>query len=273
VSPDGGILVLDIAHTDGTAVLFDTQARAAIRVLPLPWPAIITQAEFTPDGGRVALGLGSSADEVHEASVVAFDVRTGRRLGKPVEGELAGFPSDESIALTRDGRLLTLAPGGVARPAPAAAPTSILAAYGRILLAADGDAAFLWDLAARRRVGKPLRLGDETVARGAFAYGGGLVALLGPTGRLGLWEASTQKQLGQVTVVTGTDLLEGSALAPIFVSSAPDESVSVWDLREEALRRIVCRVANRNLTRQEWAQYVGSGEPYRRGCPNLPGPG
>jgi hypothetical protein len=36
--------------------------------------------------------------------------------------------------------------------------------------------------------------------------------------------------------------------------------------------RRVCAIANRNLTRVEWAQYLGDDLPYRATCPELPVP-
>lgn len=34
-------------------------------------------------------------------------------------------------------------------------------------------------------------------------------------------------------------------------------------------KRLACRIANRNLTRQEWRQYLGD-LPYQKTCPGLP---
>jgi hypothetical protein len=42
-----------------------------------------------------------------------------------------------------------------------------------------------------------------------------------------------------------------------------------WRLRREDLVDLACRLAGRNLTREEWSQYLG-GEPYRKTCPDFP---
>ena len=42
--------------------------------------------------------------------------------------------------------------------------------------------------------------------------------------------------------------------------------------RRESVAR-ACRIANRNLSREEWRQAFGEETPYRKTCPELPGPG
>ena len=46
-------------------------------------------------------------------------------------------------------------------------------------------------------------------------------------------------------------------------------SVQAW--RAEDLIEQACTRLRRNLSRAEWRQYVGNGEPYRKLCPALPG--
>jgi len=45
----------------------------------------------------------------------------------------------------------------------------------------------------------------------------------------------------------------------------------VWLWRPEDLIAEACARLPRNLTREEWQQYIGD-EPYRPTCPNLPVP-
>jgi hypothetical protein len=44
-----------------------------------------------------------------------------------------------------------------------------------------------------------------------------------------------------------------------------------WDVDPEVWKSQACRMSNQSLTREEWRRYVGD-EPYRKTCPNLPGP-
>jgi hypothetical protein len=44
----------------------------------------------------------------------------------------------------------------------------------------------------------------------------------------------------------------------------------IWDLDPESWVAGACRVAGRNLTREEWASNIGNLAPYRATCPDLP---
>lgn len=51
-----------------------------------------------------------------------------------------------------------------------------------------------------------------------------------------------------------------------------DKTVRMWLWRPEDLVEDACTLLPRNLTQDEWEQYIGD-EPYRPTCPNLPVPG
>ena len=50
-----------------------------------------------------------------------------------------------------------------------------------------------------------------------------------------------------------------------------DGTIELWLWRMEDLINEACSRLTRNLTREEWKQYLGD-EPYRKTCPDLPGP-
>lgn len=56
-----------------------------------------------------------------------------------------------------------------------------------------------------------------------------------------------------------------------WVATASGRTARVWLRRSEDLIAEACARLTRNLTLEEWRQYVGD-EPYRKTCPNLPGP-
>ena len=43
----------------------------------------------------------------------------------------------------------------------------------------------------------------------------------------------------------------------------------LWDVSVKLWQAHACSIANRNLTKAEWAQFFGS-EPYHKTCPNMP---
>jgi WD40 repeat protein len=58
---------------------------------------------------------------------------------------------------------------------------------------------------------------------------------------------------------------DGEVLA---TTGSQNDSVILWT-RTEALIEAVCQRVWRNLTQEEWEDYIGSGVPYERTCPNL----
>ena len=48
-----------------------------------------------------------------------------------------------------------------------------------------------------------------------------------------------------------------------------DTTVRLWRMNPDDLEAVACRVAGRNLTQDEWAQYL-RGEKYRLTCKSLP---
>jgi DNA-binding SARP family transcriptional activator/class 3 adenylate cyclase/WD40 repeat protein len=51
---------------------------------------------------------------------------------------------------------------------------------------------------------------------------------------------------------------------------AAEQGVQLWDLDPNAWRDAACRLAGRNLTRDEWDRYIPRGEPYGATCPQWP---
>jgi hypothetical protein len=68
----------------------------------------------------------------------------------------------------------------------------------------------------------------------------------------------------------GVKYLVFSSDGKTLTSSGENETIQ-WDVDPEIYKPLACRMANRSLTREEWKRYLGD-EPYRKTCPNLPGP-
>jgi WD40 repeat protein len=58
----------------------------------------------------------------------------------------------------------------------------------------------------------------------------------------------------------------------LLASASVDEAVGLWDIRVESLMTDACRIANRDLSRDEWRRFIGpeSEFKYERTCSNLP---
>jgi WD40 repeat protein len=94
-------------------------------------------------------------------------------------------------------------------------------------------------------------------------------------GTIWLWDLVHRQTLGSL-LTGGTTTIAGYVLSVAFsrdgttlASSSWGGLIGLWDLNVESWEQRACRIANRNLTVQEWTQYLGD-EPYRRTCPGVP---
>jgi WD40 repeat protein len=133
----------------------------------------------------------------------------------------------------------------------------------------DGNV-LLWDVARRRVAGVPFTGGGGALSRVAFGPDGTVLATTDHNSNVHLWDVATRRQIGRpltghrldaigVTFVDGGDTL---------VTSSADGSLIFWDLRPASWEAKACQLAGRNLTRDEWDQFVGG--DYRRTCPQWP---
>ena len=104
----------------------------------------------------------------------------------------------------------------------------------------------------------------------AVSPDGALLAVANEGGDLRIWDLHAKQLLGSVPSA-GTDgtvsLTEQSVV--VRNSSGPSASLRRFDLDPTSWERRACTIANRNLTRSEWQQYL-PGVPYRKTCPALP---
>ena len=84
---------------------------------------------------------------------------------------------------------------------------------------------------------------------------GSILATDGPGNAIGLWDLNARQLL---TTVPFQDF-----------AGDPDDAVNDFDFQPAAWERDACTIANRNLTRSEWTQYL-PGVPYHKTCPSLP---
>jgi len=192
---------------------------------------------FSPDGQTLA---STTLDDV-----ILWNVSTGRPRGRPQLGS--------EIAFTFDGKI-----SAVSAPPASEPPRTIT----------------LRDTSTNQPIGQ-LTIGDhDVVLQMAFSPDGKILAVSNVstnTSSITLWDVARGERLGQPLEWRG-----GRAFAVGFspdgktlVAGSEDHGLIAWDVNLESWRERACGIANRNLTYEEWTQFLGE-ESYRATCPTLP---
>ncbi len=145
----------------------------------------------------------------------------------------------------------------------------------RWLVTASADPiAALWQLAELEEDPIPLYGHGAAVTAVGFSNDSRWLATAGAAGDTRIWDLSAENLTA--VVLEGH---EGEIHAVAFdagsrwlFTAGGDGAVRRWRLRLEELMDLACRTAGRNLTAEEWTQYLG-GERYRTTCPDFPAPG
>jgi WD40 repeat protein len=230
---------------DGTVLLWDG------KTLDLASPPLSFHSNFVTS-------LAFSDDDTTLAStswdgqVQVWDVRIhellGQQSGAPMS-EVAFSPDDRQIVAPGEDGTIHSWDRASMEPQPGLA---------------GGDSGGLWTL--------------------AFSPDGKTFASGGLAGQVVLWDAAARVPIGIPLSYGGggvTDLAfsaDGQLLLAQQYQAADDAGSErgarqgvAWIVSVERWREMACQVANRNLTRQEWGQFLGD-RPYHVTCPNLPGP-
>ena len=89
-----------------------------------------------------------------------------------------------------------------------------------------------------------------------------------------VWEVLTGREVARIKQPNLTDVVfsdDGKWLATVAGEFSSDAVVRAWLWRPEDLIAATCARLTRNLTTQEWSNYIGAEAP-RSTCRNLPPP-
>jgi WD40 repeat protein len=248
----------------------------------------VEQGDISPDGSRLFLVLDYGAE------LRAVDVASGDMVARVEAADLGlGDGVFWTVKVSPDGRFVDVFHGsGVAR---FDASTFELVKWVDVGVPprTRSDAGNTWisdlthvpgsnDLLAVGRLGRIYRVDmsnrevttgqsrdASTLGRVGIGADGSVVAATHPaTSTVALFDADTLEPIGdplpagnggfQPWFTADGNLLGNSALG-----------VSQWVRDPDQWQAIACRVAGRNLTQSEWAEYLGD-KPYRATCPEWP---
>jgi WD40 repeat protein/energy-coupling factor transporter ATP-binding protein EcfA2 len=239
-SPTDG-KTLASGSADHTIILWDVATRQPLAEPLTGHTDRVTSVVFSPmDGKTLASG---SADQ----TIILWDVTTRKPLGPPLTGHADRVTY---MAFSSDGK--TLASGS--------ADKTII----------------LWDVTTRKPLGLPLTGHRGPVESVVFSPDGKTLTSSSADNTIILWDVTTHQPLA-LPLDGHTRRVGSVALSPdgtTLASGSDDNTIILWNFSsaislEPWLAR-VCRIVNRNFTKEEWKQYMRDIGPYRATCPGLP---
>src|SRR5271166_1429508 len=117
--------------------------------------------------------------------------------------------------------------------------------------------------------GAPEELPQGSWVLSLAVLGDGRLASGGTDGKIRIWPkdfAGAPEVLSQGSLVSSLAVLRDGRLA----SGGEDGKIKIWLVDEQELVAALCLRAGRNLTKDEWAQYIGSDILRQPSCRNLP---
>jgi WD40 repeat protein len=203
----------------------------------------VTSIAFSPDGALLASGS-------YDGTIRLWRLAHSGRSGSHVQAHLIGAP-------------LSGHTGGV---------TSVrFSPDGTILASGSQDGTIrLWDVAHQQPLGSPLTGHTASVYGVAFSPNGALLASGSDDATIRLWDVARRQPLG-LPLTGHSGSVYSVAFSPdgkLLASGSYDHTVRLWDVDIASWKRQACDIANRNLTQQEWQQYVGDHQ-YRKTCPTV----
>ena len=215
------------------------------KTLALPDTKAVHAVALSADGRSVAIGAG----DIEGGKVHVFELPDGK-----ASWQFAQNQPVLAVALSFDGKWLATASGQ------------------------QGATIRLVDAAEKK---ERWSRASESSTLFTFSPDGQSFAIVGADGTLRVFQTSNGQEVSRILpghrvgairfAEQGRHLIAASVATSLYAT--PDVVVTHYHLRQDAQVREACLRVTRNLTPDEWAQYVGAEPSHHRSCDNLPFPG
>jgi WD40 repeat protein len=297
LSPDGRVAA--VADDRGTITQVDTGTGAPAGPTITAHGGPVTGLEFGSDGRTlVSSGCREPSENLfcdERAELALWDATTGR----PVARTQIEAPFSR-LALSPDGSTVAASNGGseiwlwdvamdAVRPEPLVADdrtVDLVWSPDGETLAVTGDAGgahgpsagdqrnrnvILWDASTGTRIGEPLLGHESGVTAAAFSPDGTVLASGDFAGDIRLWDVETLRPRGdRIATGSSVDDLRFGPDGTTLASGHGDGRLGLWDMTPEGWIEQLCAAAGRDLTTDEWTEFVGVGE-HEETCPGAGG--
>jgi hypothetical protein len=116
--------------------------------------------------------------------------------------------------------------------------------------------------------------GDSLVDVAVSADGSVVAARHPDSGNFEVFDARTLVSItgpfGGTGDIAGTATPVIDADGTMLAMPGPGRELTVWEIDPGSWETSACEMAGRNLTQEEWADFIGPDEPYRPTCPQWP---
>jgi WD40 repeat protein len=250
LSPDGSLLA--IGGLSGDVTFWDTESHRKIASPRSPGGGPVWNLAFSRDGNTLSARGADGLVQVWDTSRRPPRVRSRTKTAPPPTCPRDPTADEGSCAV---------------------APTSVAVAPDGTLVYGTLSSVRSWDPA--RRASSELGVQANEIALTPDGVILAALDTLGARSDIQLWDLSRRQPIGRpLAVPRGSLALAFGSDGDELVSGGPNGSITIWDRQLfstdfDSWRTRLCRLAGRNLTTEEWAQFL-PGERFRKTCPALP---
>jgi WD40 repeat protein len=241
--PMGGSNAFEVAFAANGKLLYISDQNGKSRIWDIATQLPIRNAvaggfpdAFSPDGKVIAIPGGT----LREGKVQLWDSAAGQRIGAAMT---VGTQPEAAAAFSPD---------------------------SKILATADDDGTIrLWDVATQQEIGTPMTAGAAPVYSAAFSPDGTMLATADGDGTTRLWDVATQQEIGAPMTADTRPVMAVtfSTDGTVLETASADGTVRLWNVAfPREMLSAACATASQSLTRQQWADYVGT-QSFQQACP------